>query len=154
EWFRLMDNNHSGEITVRKLIIGMMKYQDDIMDLVYVLKEKSSGSIWKLKPSERPTAGKLCREDMQWVRGILSELDGDASMTWPEFVDFFRQTGLLLEYQTRRELNESNLGETSLVEHLKKQEEEEQRYQQMHFGEERRGARLEQRSSCSMAQTT
>ena len=39
EWFRLMDNNHSGEITVRKLIIGMMKYQD-------VAKGRPKGRSW------------------------------------------------------------------------------------------------------------
>ncbi|CAK9044816.1 Probable protein S-acyltransferase 17 (Probable palmitoyltransferase At3g04970) (Zinc finger DHHC domain-containing protein At3g04970) [Durusdinium trenchii] len=161
EWFRLMDTNNSGEITVRKLIIGMMRYQD-IMDLIYLLKEKSSG-IWQLKPSERPTAGKLSRDDMQWVRGVLSELgqDGHSTMTWPEFVEFFRQSGLLLEYETRDELNSSSLGETSIAAHLKKQEDEEQRFQALFFSRERRGA-LAPRSSrrqsapenCALAQTT
>ena len=39
----------------------------------------------------RRYAGTPIRFDLS--EGILSELEGDASMTWPEFVDFFRQTG-------------------------------------------------------------
>eukprot|EP00435_Cladocopium_sp_Y103_P070113 s658_g34.t1 len=162
EWFKLIDTSKSGEITVRKLIVAMMRYQD-IMDLIYLLKEKSSG-IWQLKPEERPTAGKLTREDMQWVRGILTELrsDGHSKMTWTEFVEFFRQAGLLLEYETRSEMNESALGETSLMELLKNQEEEESRFQNMFFSGERRGAMIPgrrrssfaQRESCALAQIT
>jgi len=162
EWFKLIDTNQSGEITVRKLIIAMMRYQD-IMDLIYLLKEKSSG-IWQLKPAERPTAGKLTREDMQWVRGILTELgsDGHTKMCWTEFVEFFRQSGLLMEYETRSDLNTSSLGETNLVEYLKKQEDEERSFQNMFFNDQRRGAMIQsrrrsslaQRESCALAQIT
>eukprot|EP00913_Durusdinium_trenchii_P016966 g15951.t1 len=92
EWFRLMDTNNSGEITLGQ--------------------------------------------------------DGHSTMTWPEFVEFFRQSGLLLEYETRDELNSSSLGETSIAAHLKKQEDEEQRFQALFFSRERRGA-LAPRSSRS-----
>ena len=32
------------------------------MDLVFLLKEKSEGRLWKLRPEDRPTAGKLTRD--------------------------------------------------------------------------------------------
>ena len=32
DWFKLIDTSNSGEITVRKLIVAMMRYQD-IRDL-------------------------------------------------------------------------------------------------------------------------
>lgn len=166
EWFLLLDTNRSGEVTVRKLILGMMKHQE-IMDLVFLLREKSEGRLWQLKPENRPTAGKLTRDDMQWVRAMLEELGsgGGASMTWPEFVDFFRQTGLLLEYSTRDELNQSDLGETNIEDFLRRQEEEFQLDQERFFSEQRRGARIfpssperserrSSRSSCALAQTT
>ncbi|CAE7824711.1 PAT17 [Symbiodinium sp. CCMP2592] len=166
EWFLLLDTSRSGEVTVRKLILGMMKHQE-IMDLVFLLREKSEGRSWQLKPESRPTAGKLTRDDMQWVRAMLEELGagGGASMTWPEFVDFFRQTGLLLEYSTRDELNQSDLGETNIEDFLRRQEEEFQLDQERFFSEQRRGARIfpssperserrSSRSSCALAQTT
>ncbi|CAE7441584.1 PAT17 [Symbiodinium natans] len=166
EWFLLLDTNRSGEVTVRKLILGMMKHQE-IMDLVFLLREKSEGRLWQLRPEDRPTAGKLTRDDMHWVRAVLDELDaaGGASMTWPEFVDFFRQTGLLLEYSTRDELNQSELGETNMEEFLRRQQEEFDLDQVKFFSEQRRGARLvpaspeqserrSSRSSCALAQTT
>eukprot|EP00439_Symbiodinium_sp_Y106_P072676 s1897_g13.t1 len=83
-------------------------------------------------------------DDMQWVRAMLEELGagGGASMTWPEFVDFFRQTGLLLEYSTRDELNQSDLGETNIEDFLRRQAEELQLDQERFFSEQRRGARI------------
>ena len=32
------------------------------MDLVFLLREKSEGRLWQLKPENRPTAGKLTRD--------------------------------------------------------------------------------------------
>lgn len=140
-WFKLMDTNCSGEITVRKLIVGMMKHQE-LCDLFYLLKDDGKKDIWDISPNDRPKVGHLSRDDMEWIREILASLDqdGNSSMDWPEFVDFFRNAGLLLEYSTRSELNQSKLGETDIDLYRKKLEEDRKEQQNKFFNETRRGA--------------
>eukprot|EP00930_Biecheleria_cincta_P085371 TRINITY_DN74771_c0_g1_i1.p1 TRINITY_DN74771_c0_g1~~TRINITY_DN74771_c0_g1_i1.p1 ORF type:complete len:451 (-),score=48.25 TRINITY_DN74771_c0_g1_i1:183-1535(-) len=140
-WFKLMDTNSSGEVTVRKLIVGMMKHQE-LCDLFYILKDGGKNDIWGMNPNDRPKVGHLTRDDMDWIREILTDLDqdGNSSMDWPEFVDFFRSAGLLLEYSTRPELNQSHLGETDIDLYRKKQEEDRKEQQNKFFNETRRGA--------------
>lgn len=140
-WFKLMDTNSSGEITVRKLIVGMMKHQE-LCDLFYLLKDSGSQDMWAVNPHDRPKVGSLTKDDMDWIREVLTNLDqdGNSSMDWPEFVDFFRKAGLLLEYSTRDDLNQSHLGETNIELHRQKMEEERKDQQNKFFNEARRGA--------------
>lgn len=171
-WFKLMDYNSTGEVTVRKLIVGMLKHQE-LLDLFYLLKDGGGKNVWEVSANARPRVGNLKKEDMEWVREILHELDadGNASMEWPEFVNFFRTTGLLVEYETRKDLNKSEMGETDLAVYLAKQEEAKRAEQAKFFDKERRGGRvqeqskqyyrksvndsnLEERAGCEAAQTT
>jgi len=113
EWFKFIDTNDSGEVNSRKMIVGLLKNQE-LLDLFFLLKDGGhrSKDLWALSTQQRPKVGQLSRKDMSWVRDILSKLDqdGNASMEWPEFVDFFRKAGMLLEYQSRPDLNTSGLG--------------------------------------------
>jgi len=140
EWFLLMDYNRSGEITVRKLIIGMLRHQE-LFDLFYILKDGGQSDIWAMNPQDRPKVGHLSKDEMDSIRDMLTELDqdGGGSMDWPEFVDFFRKAGLLLEYSTREDLNTSHLGETDLAVYHQKQEEDRKAQQAKFFNEARRG---------------
>lgn len=140
-WFNLMDTNCSGEITVRKLIVGMMKHQE-LCDLFYILKDDGKNDIWGINPNDRPKVGHLTKDDMDWIREILTNLDqdGNSSMDWPEFVDFFRNAGLLLEYSTRGDLNKSKLGETDIDLYRTKLEEDRKEQQNKFFNETRRDA--------------
>jgi len=161
-WFKLMDINHTGEVTVRKLIVGMLKHQE-LLDLFYLLKDGGQEAS-ETSMQDRPKIGQLTKEDMTWVKDVLSDLDqdGNSSMDWPEFVDFFRKTGLLLEYKTRDDLNASMLGETSMESMRKKKQEEQKVREGKWFTEERRKARLagrsgvqkDEKSNCEAAQTT
>jgi len=138
-WFRLMDTNSSGEITVRKLIVGMMKHQE-LCDLFYILK----GNVNKDGPADlQPKVGALTRDDIKWIRDVITSLDqdGNSSMDWPEFVDFFRKAGLLLTYQERDDLNMSDLGEVFIEVHRREVEKERKLQQEMFFSEQRRAAK-------------
>lgn len=166
-WFKLMDINNSGEVTVRKLIVGMLKHQE-LLDLFYLLKD--GGSDPDLDAQNRPKIGQLTKADMEWVSDVLSDLDqdGNASMDWPEFVDFFRKTGLLLEYKTRPDLNESMMGQTSMESARKTKDVNKKQREGKWLTEERRkdsrkdkhAGRAstvhgkEEASTCSAAQTT
>ena len=48
EWFLLLDTNRSGEVTVRKLILGMMKHQDRCAN-------KTHRTTLDLKPQAAPS---------------------------------------------------------------------------------------------------
>jgi len=165
QWFKLMDLNNSGEVTVRKLIVGMLKHQE-LLDLFYLLKDGGSDAA---EPNfqDRPKIGQLTKADMEWVSDVLNDLDqdGNASMDWPEFVDFFRKTGLLLEYKTRPDLNASMLGETNMESKRKTNDVNkkkrdtnkclaEERRKEKHAGRASQKYGQDQTSSCSAAQTT
>mmetsp|Transcript_16546 Transcript_16546/g.28932 ORF Transcript_16546/g.28932 Transcript_16546/m.28932 type:complete len:346 (+) Transcript_16546:50-1087(+) len=51
------------------------------------------------------------KEELGKMKQILVDLDEDGSgqMEWDEFVEFFRRAGLLMEYQTRKSLNHTDM---------------------------------------------
>lgn len=167
DWFGIMDTDGSGEITMRKLMIGMMKRQD-LYDMLQILKDGGQTDIKDMKLHARPKAGQLTKEDIDWIQGLIDDLDqdGDHIMEWPEFVDFFRRTGLLLEYSTREDLNKSHLGETDIEVCRKKLEADRIEQESKFFDANRRGgkrqekraarraSRLDNPSDCLQAQTT
>merc|ERR1719230_571596 len=59
----------------------------------------------KLSPGEEIRIAQ--KEENQRIKRIMEEVDTDGSgtMEWPEFVDFFRRAGMLLEYRTKSILN-------------------------------------------------
>lgn len=64
----------------------------------------------KSRHSKNPRKG-VSKREISKIKEILSEvdIDGSGSMEWPEFVDFFKRAGLLLEYKTRDSLNRTEL---------------------------------------------
>mmetsp|Transcript_30841 Transcript_30841/g.48074 ORF Transcript_30841/g.48074 Transcript_30841/m.48074 type:complete len:429 (-) Transcript_30841:185-1471(-) len=71
---------------------------------------RASVSSRKSKANRPPRKGVSHRE-VSKIKEILSEVDtdGSGSMEWPEFVEFFKRAGMLLEYKTRNSLNRTEL---------------------------------------------
>merc|ERR1712187_198847 len=68
----------------------------------------------------------LVREEIYAIKEVLKEMGNDnMEMAWTEFVDFFRRTNLLLEYQTHGNLNRTTL--CAQVEEEERKYEEEQK---------------------------
>lgn len=136
KWFKKIDSDGSGEVTVRKMLVGILTDQE-LLDLFFLLREgdgvlnpgcaPETPSIFK-----KPHLGQLDKSDLPWIKETMRQVDKDGNMTmeWTEFVEFFRRTGLLLEYKTNEELNRSALGETRYEVHqteLQKQRLQDQR---------------------------
>jgi hypothetical protein len=145
KWFQKIDTDGSGEVTVRKMIVGILTDQE-LLDLFFLLREgdgvlnpgsaPEAPSIFK-----KPHLGQIDKSDLSWIKETMRRVDKDGNMTmeWTEFVEFFRRTGLLLEYKTKEQLNRSALGETRYDVHqteLQKQRLQDQRKSVM------RGTRL------------
>jgi Ca2+-binding EF-hand superfamily protein len=111
KWFREIDKDGTGFITQREFIVRL-RQQPGLLD--FFLRLKSHGGhcghvakavqMWRGKDSvHRLQAVRQARQDIYMIKEILREVDKDGSgtMEWGEFVDFFRRSGLLLEYATR-----------------------------------------------------
>lgn len=118
-WFKLLDRDSSGSITQRELIValrGKPRMQEIFMQTGGFSEQQQEGEgpndDWAgggVRPSEYKSH--LRRQEIYRIKEILADIDedGNGCMEWPEFVDFFRRAGLLLEYHTREELNRTEL---------------------------------------------
>lgn len=137
EWFRTLDKGGSGQVTQREFIVHLRKNKE-LLDLFCRIARTQNAdtrysevSAWTTMPGISPTDDALGRasvcsrksrsakasrtgvshREVNKIKEILSEVDtdGSGSMEWPEFVDFFKRAGLLLEYKTRSSLNRTEL---------------------------------------------
>lgn len=129
KWFKDIDRDGSGSITQRELIVALRARPEtlkifqriqgfDVKDEKEDVFERNSDEL-----REREKA-KIYR-----IKEILSDIDtdGNGTMEWDEFVDFFRRAGLLLEYKTQSALNRTSLCvQAENTKELRKQEEERQ----------------------------
>eukprot|EP00747_Dinoflagellata_sp_TGD_P179649 gnl/TRDRNA2_/TRDRNA2_30771_c0_seq1.p1 gnl/TRDRNA2_/TRDRNA2_30771_c0~~gnl/TRDRNA2_/TRDRNA2_30771_c0_seq1.p1 ORF type:complete len:354 (-),score=68.75 gnl/TRDRNA2_/TRDRNA2_30771_c0_seq1:71-1132(-) len=104
-WFQELDIKDTGSIQARDLLVSLRK-RDDLQAMLCVAAsvgdEESVEETKNASTAEEKT--KARREEMKRIRGILASIDtdGSGSLEWEEFVDFFRRSGLLLEYETVR----------------------------------------------------
>lgn len=102
QWYKRIDTRGAGEITQKEFIVAMRTHRE-LLAMFSKMRgmELADSSDGRADPSQDWHAQ---REETLRIKAILKEVDTDGSGTleWEEFVDFFRRTGMLLEYKTRR----------------------------------------------------
>lgn len=101
--FKEIDRDSSGDITQRELIIALRQHKSLLAMFALI----QGAEIDDCLSSHHG----LQREEVYRIKEILKEVDtdGNGTMEWAEFVEFFRRAGLLLEYKTQRLLNRTTL---------------------------------------------
>jgi len=105
EWFCDIDSDSSGSISQRELIVALRQHKgmQALFSNICGIDVSAFGGM--SIPGQSMQAR---REEVGRIKRILDDIDTDGSgtMEWDEFVEFFRRTGLFLEYQTRSSLND------------------------------------------------
>lgn len=116
-WFKDIDVKKSGSIKQRELIVALRQHKV-LQALFCSVQGLDFTDGKKILGVESQVQAR--RDEITRIKRILDEIDSDGSgsMEWEEFVEFFRRTGLLLEYQTRSSLNRPNDVESNDVEDL------------------------------------
>lgn len=109
KWFAEIDADGGGQVSRRELIVAMRNHKD----LQAVLLSASANSENKSAADDaeaREDAIQAKNAELRRIMTIMSEVDTDGSgyMDWEEFVEFFRRSGFLLEYDTRKTLNDAS----------------------------------------------
>lgn len=112
QWFRQLDEDGSGAVSQREIVMQLRKRRD-----LLALMSASAGGIQARSPGRKeatysiPGAKGSVREEVYRIKALLSELDEDGNgyLEWPEFVAFFRRSGMLLEYVTETSRNRTSL---------------------------------------------
>eukprot|EP00927_Polykrikos_kofoidii_P074615 TRINITY_DN7063_c0_g1_i1.p1 TRINITY_DN7063_c0_g1~~TRINITY_DN7063_c0_g1_i1.p1 ORF type:complete len:359 (-),score=50.58 TRINITY_DN7063_c0_g1_i1:93-1169(-) len=138
-WFRDIDRDCSGQITQREFIVALrnrpqtLKMFENIHsieagqnDRASAAENPNSRTADELSISSRRAAADLAREKIYRIKDMLNDIDtdGNGSMEWDEFVDFFRRAGLLLEYHTQTARNRTSLCQELQVERAVKAQKE------------------------------
>jgi len=140
--FSIIDRDGSGVITQRELICTMRARPEmlKIFESVHSIgrpdavqdssrqpsrqeafQTRRNSTLAKASQTRRSSQTRLADEEKEKIykmKEILETIDKDGSgtMEWEEFVDFFRQAGLLLEYKTNPDLNWTHLCQRVQVE--------------------------------------
>jgi len=103
-WFKDIDIAKTGSITRRDLLVALRRHR--AMQTLFCTAQGLS-----ISEADGLTGAaaveKARRDEVARIKQILDTLDTDGSgtMEWTEFVEFFRRSGMFLEYQTRQSLN-------------------------------------------------
>jgi len=110
--FKRIDRDGSGQISQRELICALRNHPD--ITALFVNRSPMGQGGHLSTTVVRHRDQKAQREEIRRIKEVFSEVDtdGSGSMEWGEFVDFFRRSGLLLEYQTRQSMNRTSLCES------------------------------------------
>lgn len=103
QWFKDIDAKSTGCVTQRELIVALRKHQ-----VLQALFSAASGlEYYDSQGFVGTGAVDATRDEIRRIKRILADIDTDGSgtMEWPEFLEFFRRSGLLLEYRTNDALN-------------------------------------------------
>jgi len=97
KWFKEIDAKQIGQITHKQLIVEVMRklhhatyggeHLDDAASAVHV----------------REVEVDATKADLHHLKKVMDTIDGNAILEWPEFLEFFRRSGLLVEYEKEAE---------------------------------------------------
>lgn len=116
KWFSDIDVNGSGSITRRELIVALRQNPD--LQALLLSTSANADLAGKGESEDAPGTSSITttssirqqHNEMKRIMQIMHEVDtdGSGSMEWEEFVEFFRRSGYLLEYNTRKILNDTS----------------------------------------------
>jgi hypothetical protein len=133
-WFRDLDQNKSGQVTQRQFIVSLraraelMKVFSDCLSHANDEQVEAREVKTPVTGGSQEQAAEKARADMHRMKEILKDIDTDMSgaMDWEEFVDFFRRSGLLLEYKSQEAVHMNRVTLCVELEEAKKVAEEAQ----------------------------
>eukprot|EP00928_Gymnodinium_smaydae_P021864 TRINITY_DN18563_c0_g1_i1.p2 TRINITY_DN18563_c0_g1~~TRINITY_DN18563_c0_g1_i1.p2 ORF type:complete len:292 (+),score=74.58 TRINITY_DN18563_c0_g1_i1:267-1142(+) len=126
-WFNEIDADSSGTVSRRELMVTLLKNPDLDRMLQSMLAPQPPPPPLGGEGNEEDEARRIeedarrvevLREESHRLRKnfqrVLDEIDtdGTGTMDWKEFIEFFRKSGMLLEYKTRNTWNKTQLCET------------------------------------------
>jgi Ca2+-binding EF-hand superfamily protein len=109
-WFQSIDSDGSGSISRREMLLALRNQKE----LKHIFSAASGDGHFQgpggqkvIEENREMGAAESLRVEMQHILNILHEVDADGSgtMEWEEVLEFFRRSGYLLEYVTKKELN-------------------------------------------------
>lgn len=105
KWFAEIDADGGGQVSRRELIVAMRNHKDLQQVLLSASQTASGGGA-----SAEDDVLQAKNAELRRIMQVMAEVDTDNSgyMDWEEFVEFFRRSGFLLEYDTRKTLNDAS----------------------------------------------
>lgn len=145
-WFKEIDQDGGGFISRRELIVALRQHKDLQAVLLSSVQEGEQDD------EEHPDVMQAKNAEMKRIIAIMHSVDTDGSgtMEWDEFVEFFRRSGFLLEYNTRSSLNDTSFKRDSMLE-LTTQAQKAERMEQLGIADAQIDAVLQEQASSAAA---
>lgn len=120
KWFKEIDRDASGVISSREFIVAMRKHPGMLSMFCGI---NGIDNMPEQEEEHGKDDAQVMREEIYAIKEVLREMGNNSmEMAWTDFVDFFRRTGLLLEYRTTKH---DNLNRTTLCKEMEEAERKE-----------------------------